>query len=108
MFSIKSLLGDAVTRSKIGRQMHIANTLRHADTFLQMRTPTALHSCVRALSVSEGILLIGCLTPALKTHTSGLAEELLTYVKQQEPKTPALRVQVRFVARFEVPGAESV
>ncbi|MBI2551427.1 hypothetical protein HYV73_03740 [Candidatus Uhrbacteria bacterium] len=98
---LKGLLSDALLRSRIGKQVLIANTIRHADAFLDEHLPEELRGTAKAVSLSEGILLVGCMLAPVCGAVEKMAEDLLAFVKQKEPRSPALRIRIRLVASAE-------
>lgn len=98
--SLKDLLPEALHRGGISKQVQTTLTIDAANRFLSDLLPPGREADAKALSIRDGMILVGCLNGPVSDFVSVHAKELLDAIIKEQPNTPAIRVQTRLVGSF--------
>lgn len=102
--SIKDLLGGAVKRAGITKEVSQAQLLEAANDEVTKMLPPGRHADARVISLREGVLTVICLhAPASQLISRG-SNRLLDTVKRAAPQADVRRVVVRIESSITKPS----
>ncbi len=93
--SIKDLLGKAVQRAGIDRQVAVAQVLEAADEAVRRLLPRGRAADARAAALRDGALIVACRHASAAQAVARGAPSLLDAVKRASPKADVRRVVTR-------------
>ncbi len=98
--SLKDLLPEALRRGGISKQVQTTLTIDVANRFLRDLLPPGREGDAQAMSIREGVLLVGCLNGPVSDFVAVHAKELQDAIIAEQPNSPIVRVQTRLVSSF--------
>lgn len=102
--SLKDLLGNAVQRAGIKRQITAADIITTANKFLDQECASFQRKDVRAGFYKNNVLMINCLNGPSSRFIRSKKESLLLFMKRHVPESDVLEVKTKIVTAF--PSAE--
>ena len=99
-FSIKDLLGDAVFRARIGKEVMLARTIESANAHLSTLLPAGHADDARAISLKEGVVTIACKNPSATHLISTKKYDILSAIKRDVPESTAARIHTRLTDEY--------
>jgi len=101
LHDLKSLLGDAMSRNRISREVGIAQTLVAANETVAKLLPPGRTGDARAVSLREGVLTVGCLNAPASNFIAGKSAEILKAIVRRVPNANVLKIRTTIVTSFE-------
>jgi|SRR3989338_4763653 len=95
--SLKNLLGDAVGRAKITREVTTARLFEVANAAIHALLPKERHSDAWAGTYKDGVLTIHCSQASAADHLRKHAQDISGAIKQSLPTAHLVRIVTHVV-----------
>jgi hypothetical protein len=100
MDSLKELLGEAINRKKLNKQVLAGLIIREVNIYLDRVYPKAQRQHIHGLSYRADVLVIGCLNSAVAHVAKQREEQMIEEITSAIPAANIKKVVYRIVNRF--------
>jgi hypothetical protein len=100
MDSLKDLLGDAINRKKLNKQVLAGLIVREVNIYLDRTYPGVQRQHIHAMSYRDSTLVIGCLNSAVTHRAKQREEGMLDEITRAIPAAVISTVVYRILSRF--------
>jgi hypothetical protein len=100
MDSLKDLLGEAIHRKKLNKQVLAGLIVREMNLYLDRNFLGQMRTHIHALSFRNGVLVLGCLNSAVSHAAKQREEYFLDEITRAIPSANISQVVYRIMDRF--------
>ena len=98
--SLKDLLGNAISRANISREVTAAQIVLEANRYFDSKLGTTKRKDMKAISYSNTILTIATLSSPAAQYVSQLQAEIIAHIVSVLPTASITRIQTRVMHKF--------